>query len=138
MAAYREKISMDREIHRVPTVLVVDDEALIRWALTEALSAAGYSTIQAATGAETLTNLAENGDRPLVVLLDLRLSDVHDLSLVRDVRRLRPDAPLIVMTAHGTVEDAEQVLAAGAVAFLTKPFDMTDAVGAVDRAWRAA
>jgi two-component system nitrogen regulation response regulator GlnG len=129
---------MDREIHVMPTVLVVDDEALIRWALTEALSAAGYPTLQAATGAETLTNLAETGDRALVVLLDLRLSDVHDLSLVRDVRRLRPDAPLIVMTAHGTVEDAEQVLQAGAVGFLTKPFDMTDAVGAVDRAWKAA
>jgi DNA-binding NtrC family response regulator len=129
---------MNREIHRMPTVLVVDDEALIRWALTEALSAAGYATRQASTGAEALASLEEAGGQPLVVLLDLRLADVRDLSLVRTVRRLRPDVPLIVMTAHGTVEDAEQVLQAGAVGFLTKPFDMSDVVGAVDRAWRAA
>jgi DNA-binding NtrC family response regulator len=122
----------------MPTVLVVDDEALIRWALTEALSAAGYATRQASTGAEALASLEEAGGQPLVVLLDLRLADVRDLSLVRTVRRLRPDVPLIVMTAHGTVEDAEQVLQAGAVGFLTKPFDMSDVVGAVDRAWRAA
>jgi DNA-binding NtrC family response regulator len=127
---------MDRGIDRMPTVLVVDDEALIRWALTEALSAAGYPTLQAETGAEARANLAETGDRALVVLLDLRLADVHDLSLVRDVRRLRPDAPLIVMSAHGTTEDAEQVLQAGAVGFLTKPFDMSEIVGAVDRAWK--
>jgi len=128
---------MDREIHHMPTVLVVDDEPLIRWALTEALSEAGYPTIQAASGAETRTSLAETGGKALVIVLDLRLADVHDLSLVRDVRRLRPDAPLIVMSAHGTPEDAEQVLEAGAVSFLTKPFDMTDAVGAVERAWKA-
>jgi DNA-binding NtrC family response regulator len=128
---------MDRGIRHMPTVLVVDDEPLIRWALTEALSAAGYPTLQAATGAETRTSLAETRTRALVVMLDLRLADVHDLSLVRDVRRLRPDAPLIVMSAHGTAEDAEQVLEAGAIDFLTKPFDMIDAVGAVDRACKA-
>ena len=121
----------------MPTVLVVDDEPLIRWALTEALSEAGYPTLQAASGAETRTSLAAIAGTPLVVVLDLRLADVHDLSLVRDVRRLRPDAPLIVMSAHGTSEDAEQVRQAGAIEFLTKPFDMIDAVGAVDRAWRA-
>lgn len=125
---------MDREICRAPTVLVVEDEALIQWAVTEALSDAGYRTCQASTGAEALAKLVEAEGHALLVLLDLRLPDVRDLWLVRAVRQRRPDAPLIVMSAHANADDIAQVIAAGAVGLLEKPFDMTTVVTAIDGA----
>jgi two-component system nitrogen regulation response regulator GlnG len=119
----------------LPAVLVVDDEALIRWSLSEALAEAGHTVIAAATGAEVRRALLRD-PRPIVVVLDLRLPDVRDHSLLEEIQRLRPDAPIIVMTAHGTESDAERVHALGAD-FVTKPFDLADMVALVSRAWDA-
>ena len=127
---------MTREIPPHPTVLVVDDEALIRWAISEALSEAGYPVKVAATGAEALAALAEFDGRPIVTLLDLRLPDVADLSLLSRIRAARPEAPVIVMTAHGSSADAAEALRLGAVGFVGKPFDVAELVRLVGEAWR--
>lgn len=114
---------MSREI--VPrTVLIVDDEPLIRWSLSEGLADAGWIVRQAASGAETRQALETLEGEPFVVLLDLRLPDVADLSLVEDIRRRRPDVPVIVMSAHGSLEDIRRVRAVGAYRFIDKPFDV--------------
>ena len=118
-----------------PSVLVVDDEALIRWSLSEALADAGYTVIAAATGAEVRRALVREPRQPLVVLLDLRLPDVRDHSLLEEVRRIRPDAPVVVMTAHGTDGDADYARAMGAFTFVNKPFELNDMVALVSRAW---
>lgn len=121
---------------KAPTaaVLVVDDEALIRWALAEGLSESGYAVRLAGSGAEARRELAHFDHEPLVILLDLRLPDVADLSLLQDIRVRRPDAPVIVMTAHGTAEDARQASALGAFRFITKPFDVGEMVKLVAQA----
>ena len=126
---------MTSEIPPIPTVLVVDDEALIRWALSEGLTEAGYPVRQAATGAEALTAAAACADVPLVVLLDLRLPDVADLSLLRRIRALCPNAPVVIMTAHGSSDDAAEASRLGAVAFVGKPFDVAELVRLVGEAW---
>jgi DNA-binding NtrC family response regulator len=126
---------MTRGIPPSPTVLVVDDEALIRWALCEGLADAGYPVRQAATGAEALTVVAACADAPLVVLLDLRLPDVADLSLLRRIRTICPDAPVLMMTAHGASEDAAEAARLGAVAGVGKPFDVAELVRLVGEAW---
>jgi DNA-binding NtrC family response regulator len=122
-AVIREILPMGREI--VPrTVLVVDDEPLIRWSLSEGLAEAGWIVRQAATGVETRLALETLEGEPFVVVLDLRLPDVADLSLVEEVRRRRPDVPVIVMSAHGSLEDIRRVRAAGVYRFIDKPFDV--------------
>ena len=116
------------------TVLVVDDEALIRWSLSEGLTDAGWTVRQAASGAEARAAVRSLHDQPFVILVDLRLPDVSDLSLVRELRALRPDVPMIVMTAHRTADDATQAREAGVHSFVDKPFDVVEVVALVDEA----
>lgn len=120
-----------------PVVLVVDDEPLIRWSLSEGLTERGYCVRQAATGAEARDLIEAAGDEPLVIVLDLRLPDVVDLSLLRDIRARRPDAPVVMMSAHGTDEDARSARRLGAFRFVTKPFDVGEMVEFVRDAWAA-
>ncbi len=118
-----------------PVVLVVDDEALIRWSLSEGLTESGYVVRLAGTAAEARAVLATFSYQPLVILLDLRLPDMADLSLLKEIRAKRPDVPVIMMTAHGTAEDAKQAKALGVSHFVGKPFDVGEMVRLVSSAW---
>jgi DNA-binding NtrC family response regulator len=126
---------MNRGKMPTPLVLVVDDEALIRWSLSESLTESGYPVHLAASGSEARAALAACAGRPLVVLLDLRLPDVRDLSLLREILALRPDAPVIMLTAHGSAEDEADAMRAGAFRFVLKPFDVPEIVRLVGEAW---
>ena len=117
-------------------VLVVDDEALIRWALCEGLAESGYLVQEAASAAEARAALAASAARPLIVVLDLRLPDMADLSLLSEIRAARPDVPILMMTAHGTADHAAEALRLGARAFIAKPFDVRDVVRQVGAVWR--
>ncbi len=128
---------MTGEKLRQRVVLVVDDEPLIRWSLSEALSEQGYAVRQAASGAEARHELEASLGEPLVVLLDLRLPDVADLSLLSDIRARRPDAPVVMMTAHGSDEDARNAKRLGVFKFVTKPFDVGEMIDLVGEAWVA-
>ena len=105
-------------------VLVVEDETLIRWAVAEALTAAGHTVLEAPDAATALQVVAE-APQPLdAVLLDLRLPDSSDLSLLAAIRRKTPSSAVVMMTAHGTPEDAAAARALGAFEVLEKPFDV--------------
>lgn len=132
-----ENCHMVEEILPTPTVLVVDDEVLIRWSLSEGLSEAGYDVEEAADGREALKRLTDLDGEPCVVLLDLRLPDSGDLSLLSEIRRRRPDVPVVMLTAHGSLDDAAQATALGASAFLNKPFDVSRVIEVVASAWTA-
>jgi DNA-binding NtrC family response regulator len=119
----------------LPLVLVVDDEALIRWSLSEGLREAGYEVSQASSGAEASSKVAAIKAEPLVIVLDLRLPDVSDLSLVWSLRERRPDAAMIIMTAHGTAADMAQARSAGVSFVVEKPFDVVEMVALVGQAW---
>jgi DNA-binding NtrC family response regulator len=133
----RGKLPMAEEKLPRPVVLVIDDEPLIRWSLSEGLKESGYAVRQAANGAEAWKELDACLDEPLVILLDLRLPDVADLSLLRDIRARRPDAPVVMMTAHGSDEDARNARRLGAFRFVSKPFDVAEMIGLVADAWSA-
>jgi CheY-like chemotaxis protein len=120
-----------------PLVLVVDDEPLIRWSLSEGLAEAGYPVQLAANGAEARMAIAAAA-APLIVILDLRLPDVNDMSLLRHIRTSRPDVPVLMMTAHGSSEDMQQAANLGAFRFVAKPFDVTEMIGLVDAASASA
>lgn len=126
---------MPKEKVPTPVVLVVDDEVLIRWSLSEGLSDSGFVVRQASTGSEARTVLQAFAGEPLVIVLDLRLPDVADLSLLCDLRLLRPDVPIIMMTAHGSPEDAARARELGVFRFIDKPFDVSKVVELVEEAW---
>lgn len=115
-------------------LLVVDDDKNVRLTLSRAL--ADLAPVDAAAdGAEALRRIAE-ADYGLV-LLDLRLPDVGGAEVLGEVRRRRPDVPVVMMSAHATVETAVAVMRAGARDVLQKPFT-ADRVRAVAAAALAA
>jgi len=106
-------------------VLIVDDEPLIRWSVCETLSDLGFDVEQASdagTALRTVTTSARPFD---VVVLDLRLPDMNDLSLLGTLRQLLPSAALILMTAFGTAEIIRDAQALGATV-LDKPFELDE------------
>lgn len=104
-------------------VLVVDDEPLIRWSVAESLADAGLDVEQAGDAASAL-RLVTTAMLPFeVVVLDLRLPDMRDLSLLATLRQLLPEARLILMTAFGTPEILAEALQLGALV-LNKPFEL--------------
>src|SRR5688572_11428571 len=85
-----------------PSVLVVDDEALIRWSLAEMLGERGYTVTEAGDARMALAAI-ENAEEPFdVVLLDYRLPDSADLRLLEKVRHLAPSSQVIMITAHNS------------------------------------
>jgi DNA-binding NtrC family response regulator len=105
-------------------VLIVEDEALLRWSVAEALRAAGHTVLEASDRAGALQALASSDGTLDAVVLDLRLPDSSDLSLLADIRRQTPATAVVMMTAHGTRDDAANAKALGAYEMLEKPFDI--------------
>lgn len=106
-------------------VLVVDDEPLIRWSVCETLSDLGFD-VQQAPDAGTALRTVTTAARPFdVVVLDLRLPDMNDLSLLGTLRQLLPGAALVLMTAFGTAEVIKDAQALGATV-LNKPFELDE------------
>lgn len=132
-SAAREIRPPAMEYSPMAAVLVVDDEALIRWSLAESLEAAGFAVFEAGSAREAILHFAADG-RTCVVLLDLRLPDSDDLGLLRQIRQLAPNCRIILMTAHGTPEILQEALDAGAYDVLGKPFDMGRVVSLVQQA----
>jgi DNA-binding NtrC family response regulator len=115
-------------------VLVVDDEPLIRWALSETLAASGHTVTEAADGAAARRAVRDESHRPDVVLLDYRLPDSNDLGLLALIRREAPAAQVILMTAHRTPELAEGALDLGAYRVVSKPFEVDELAALVSEA----
>jgi DNA-binding NtrC family response regulator len=121
-----------------PSVLVVDDEALIRWSLGELLGERGYAVTEAGDARMALSAI-ENAPQPFdVVLLDYRLPDSGDLRLLEKVRRLLPQARVIMITAHTSPELAQGAVALGAYRVISKPFEVDSVAELVNEAWQDA
>ncbi len=114
------------------TILVVDDEELIRWSLSEHLRSEGYRVVEAENGLELLDRVASEG--PDLVLTDLKMPKLGGMEALRRLRERDADIPVIVLTAHGAVDSAVEATRLGAKAYLSKPFDIREvglAVGKV-------
>ena len=115
------------------SVLVVDDELLIRKSLGKVLRSSGYTVDVASTGAE---GLQKADMRPQVMILDMRLPDTDGLSVLRRARELDPLLQVIIITAYGDVQAAVDAMKLGACDFVRKPYEMEDIVLAVESAGR--
>lgn len=114
-----------------PTILVVDDEALIRWSLAERLKAEGYDVLEAETGGAALEKLPEGVD---LVLLDYKLPDTDGVSVLRKIKQFDQDILVILLTAYASVETAVEAMKLGAYHFAHKPFNLDEVVASVERA----
>src|ERR671912_2482274 len=113
------------------TLLVVDEEELVRWSLRERFRREGYMVIEAGTGASAIEQVTAGID---LVLLDYRLPDADGLSVLRRMKELVPDTPVILMTAFSTVENAVEAMKHGAYHYLNKPFNLDDVAITVEKA----
>ncbi len=105
-------------------ILVVDDEPMIRWTLSEALRTWGYEPIEAGTVAGALFSF--EAERPAAVFLDINLPDGSGLEVLKEVKRLQPQAVVIMITANVMVEDTIQALRGGAYDFIAKPPQLSE------------
>lgn len=103
------------------TVLVVDDEANLRRSLALILQKAGYSVTSAANGQEAVQYLQSGAYD--VAFLDLRMPDVNGLELLPRLREMYPDMPILILTAHATLDTAIDAVRKGARDYLIKPVE---------------
>jgi two-component system nitrogen regulation response regulator GlnG len=116
-------------------ILIADDEDSLRWVLDKGLRQAGYEITAVKDGESALRAFeAEPFD---LVFLDVRMPGMDGLTALARLRELAPDAHVIVMTAHGTMETAIQAMQRGAYDYLAKPFDLDEAVLLAERALEA-
>jgi two-component system nitrogen regulation response regulator GlnG len=117
------------------TVLVADDDTAIRTVLNQALARAGYIP-RATSNAATLWRWVSEGEGD-VVITDVVMPDENAFDLIPRIKRLRPDLPIIVMSAQNTLMTALSAAEKGAFEYLPKPFDLTELVSVVGRALAA-
>ncbi len=113
------------------TVLIVDDERLIRWSIRMRLEEAGFQVVDAETGREAMERFRSDVQ---FVLLDLRLPDTNGLTLLKQMKRERPDCEVVIMSAHGTHETAAEAIENGALGVLNKPFSFDELTRMVEEA----
>ncbi|BDG08451.1 sigma-54-dependent transcriptional regulator [Anaeromyxobacter paludicola] len=100
-------------------VLLADDDPGTRKVARANLSLEGFEVLPASCGAEALSRLAESD--PLAMVSDLKMPDMDGIALMDRVHALRPGLPVVLVTAHATVETAVQAMRRGALHYLTKP-----------------
>ena len=116
-------------------ILIADDEDSLRWVLEKGFRGAGYQVTAVKDGTAALKEVeAAPFD---LILLDVRMPGIDGLSLLKQVRDKRPDAQVVIMTAHGTMETAVAAMQQGAYDYLAKPFDLDEALLLAERALTA-
>ncbi|MEI9992551.1 MAG: response regulator transcription factor [Rhizomicrobium sp.] len=120
-------------IHRLPRILIVDDEPQIQRFLRAGLPPHGYECIEAATAAEALKLFA--GAKPDAVILDLGLPDQDGFAVIQKIREAAL-TPIVVLSARSDVEGKVKALEMGADDFVTKPFDMAELLARLKAALR--
>ena len=126
-----------------PTIWVVDDDKSIRWVLDKALQKSRLPYRMFADGREVLdaldfwNNQPENkrqaGDYPALLLSDIRMPDVNGIELLREFKKLAPEVPVVMMTAHSDLENAVSTFQEGAAEYIAKPFDTEELVALIKR-----
>lgn len=110
-------------------VLIVDDEKNIRVTLVQCLEGAGYLADSAVDGEHGLEKLSKQDYD--VVLLDMKMPGMDGIETLRRMKQMKPDQPVIMITAYGTIETAVEAMKLGAVDYLQKPFTPEEILGLV-------
>jgi len=118
-------------MYRLPEVLIIDDEPLMRISISDALKAEGYNVASAATGSEGLKAIKDTSYD--VVITDLRLPEVDGVQILKTCRQISPQTKVLMITAYGSVDTAVEAMRIGAYDYITKPFSMDELILTVKR-----
>jgi DNA-binding NtrC family response regulator len=110
----RERIGM------TPGVLLVEEDSVLRWSLTQTLERSGYA-VTAADGADAIARAS--GERPDLVLLDVHLARVSAVQVLRALRQLHAEVQIVILAAYGDIGAANEAVHLGAYDYVTKPVD---------------
>src|SRR5215831_17661921 len=113
-------------------VLVVDDEANLRKVLAAMLRRTGYEVTTAADGEQGLAEFEKNGAD--IVVTDLVMPKIGGMEVLKAVNAASADVPVIIITAHGTVDSAVEAIKLGAFDYITKPFDQSELQAVIAKA----
>ncbi len=119
-------------------LLVAEDDADMRDLLLDVLEEGGYETIATVDGADAMAHVNDEDQHIDLVVTDVRMPGVTGDEILEAANRVRPEAPVIVITAFGSVEHAVEMVKAGAFQYLTKPFETDDLLAAVGAALEAS
>jgi two-component system response regulator PilR (NtrC family) len=114
------------------SILIAEDEAVLRGSLAELLAGEGYEVLQAGNGKEAYDLLLGRGVD--LILSDVRMPEMDGMQLLAQVQRVAPQTPFLVLTAYGTVETAVAALRTGAADYLLKPVQFDEVLVRVRRA----
>jgi len=117
-------------------VWIIDDDQSMRWVLDKTLSNNGYQVSAFDSGSVALASFkrAAPEDRPALVITDVRMPGINGFELLKQIKHISPQTPLIVMTAYTDLDTTVQAFHEGAFEYLPKPFDIDDALELVARA----
>ena len=115
------------------SLLIAEDEEVTLTLLRDVFTRSDLVVHEARTGGDAIHDIDQH---PVdVVLTDLKMPGPDGLSVLAHCRKVRPDAEVILMTGHATVESAVNAMKMGAFHYITKPFSVDEVVRLVDRAW---
>ena len=118
-------------MNRIPNVLIIDDEPLMRLSISDALKAEGYNIASVESGGEGLKAIKDKAYD--IVITDLKLPEVDGLHILKSCRHYSPMTKILMITAYGSVETAVEAMRQGAYDYITKPFSMDEMIIIVKR-----
>lgn len=107
-----------------PRVFVIDDEEEMCWVLERAMSKEGHNVFTFTNPLQGLEKFKQDGAD--LLLMDLMMPEMDGLTLLKNIRALDDKVPVIMITGHGSLENALDLVTAGATGYLTKPFNVKD------------
>ncbi|MCX6933878.1 MAG: sigma-54 dependent transcriptional regulator, partial [Verrucomicrobia bacterium] len=119
-----------------PTILVIDDDAEIRYSLTRVLSSRRYQVTEAASGEQGIA-MVKKGPWPDLVFLDVRMSGMSGIEALQHIRSVNPKQLVVLMTAFGTAQTAIEAMKYGAFDYVMKPFDPAKVLSLAENALKA-
>lgn len=102
-------------------ILIVDDELIVREALSNYLKEDGYEAVAVESGEEALRKV--EGENWNILFVDLKMPGMDGLEVLSEVKKTEPDLPVIIITAYATIDSAVQAMKNGAYDYIVKPFD---------------
>jgi two-component system nitrogen regulation response regulator GlnG len=119
-----------------PTILVIDDDAEIRYSLSRVLSSRGYQVAEAPNGEQGIA-LVKKGPPPDLVFLDVRMGGMSGIEALQHIRSANPRQLVVLMTAFGTAQTAIEAMKYGAFDYVMKPFDPAKVLALAENALKA-
>ena len=120
----------------LPSILLVDDDEVLRERLAQAIRARGYEVRTAGSGDEAMREATK--DSPEMAVLDLRMPGMNGLELLRELRKQDPATRVLMLTGYGSIATAVQAVREGAVGYLPKPADADEIIAALNGTQTAA